>query len=165
MKGVGLTVLLCLLLAACMPGGSGGSAGPVSVSGALFLDLHVDSQCSNADAPPPLSGVRLTFRGPERQPLGEAVSGPIGHRLLEFGPGKDGWEYPGCRFVSLYSAELERAESYSVTFRAVLLPGAVPGVGFTGIDELGEQTISHAELEANGFAWDFEVSPSYVVGH
>ena len=165
MKGLGLIVQHCLFVGACAMAPGTGSIDRVSVEGALFLDLHVDSPCATSDAPPELAGVRLTFTGPDGEALGEAVTGPIGHEPLEFGEGKDGWQYPGCRFVSLYSASLSRADSYTVAFRAVARPGQEAGVGFTGIDELGEQTIAHEELEANAFAWDFEVGPSYVVGH
>jgi len=165
MKSLALIVQLCLVVGGCAMGPAAGSIDRVSVEGALFLDLHVDSPCATADAPPELAGVTLTFTGPEGESLGEAVTGPIGHEPLEFGEGKEGWQYPGCRFVSLYSASLSRADSYTVSFRAAARPGQDAGVGFTGIDELGEQTIAYEELEANAFAWDFEVAPSYVVGH
>ena len=159
-----LSVLLMFVGCLATPGTGTGSA--VEMSGVLFVDMHVDSPCNALEAPPELAGVTLTFRGPDGERVGEAVSGPIGHRLLEFGEGKDGWQHPGCRYITPYSVNLPKLDSYSVTFdEAAGLGPDEMGAGFTGISDLGEQVISYAELEANGFAWDFEVQPSYVVGH
>ncbi len=135
----------------------------VQVQGALYLDLHVDSPCDTSEAPAELAGVTLTFRSPDGA-TAQTQTGPIGYQLLQFGDGKSGWRYPGCRYFSSYEIVLPHAESYSVTFEDAD-PANDDGVGFVGISQIGEHEISFRDLESSSFAWDFEVEPEYVPSH
>jgi hypothetical protein len=164
-KVVLLLTGLFVAAAGCAPGAGDDVAGDLVIFGALYVDLHNDSPCVVSDAPPELSGVTVSFRGPDRRLLGEATTGAIGYSLLEFGEGKRGWTHPGCRYFAPYSATVARSESYEVSFRAPPPRAFGGGSWFSGVEELESDVITHHELEASAFAWDFEVAPSYVVGH
>lgn len=160
------TTLLALVLAAAACTLSGEDASrEVTIRGALYVELHIDSPCAVAHAPREISGVTLIFRDQDGAVLGEGATGAIDYRLLQFGVGKRGWTHPGCRYFAPYSATVARAASYEVSFSAPPPGGAGNGSWFTGVEDLRPQTISHEELEVAGFFWHFDIEPSYEVGH
>ena len=169
MRTIALAGLLVSLSTGCgaeiVPDGRPADTSKVEITGAIYVEFHTDSPCRLADAPAELSGVAIQFRDPDGTQLGEGLTGPIGFQLLSFGEGKSGWAHPGCRYFAPYAAMLDRARSYRASFESP--PQNMVGAGswFTGVSDLEEQVISHEELEANGFEWDFEAEPSYVVGH
>ena len=159
-----LTVTLVAALAAgcsAVPAANQVNESPppeVVISGALFVDMDFGRTCGQADVPPELSGVTLTFTGPDGEQLGQAVTGGPGA-----GPVNPGDNRAGCRYFTHYSAKLPRSPAYTVGFTPA--PRDERGTYFSGVDELQPQTASWEELESSLFAWDFEVGPSYVVGH
>jgi hypothetical protein len=150
-----LTAVMALLLAGC--GGIFGRASDdVRVTGAVFSDHRVDLPCeeqaSDPMRPQELSGIRLLFADGMGNRLGDAVTGELRWRRLDY----------GCRFFAEYSVTLFRSAEYHVDFDPPQ-PRDIQGAMFLGAEDLEPQRIRHAELEEQAFEWSFEAEPSYAV--
>lgn len=142
-------------------GGCIGEAGPgdtVAVAGAIYTDMHVDLPCAEVEdqfhstaGGRGLTGIGLTFRDDRGEVLGQGRTLDLQTRQLA----------DGCRLLAPYRVQLPPAASYRVTFEVPEVANP-RGSYFSGTDELTEQSISAAQLEAADYEWSFEVPPSFV---
>jgi hypothetical protein len=154
MRALGaLTVGAAAVLLAACGGTFGGSGDEVTVTGTVFSDHHIDLPCEELTADPlrpeELSGIRLVFTDGTGNALGEAVTGDLEWRKLDY----------GCRFLAAYSVTLPRRAAYRIDFEPK--PPRGQGAMYLGAEDLEPQGIRHAELEERGFEWSFEAEPSY----
>ncbi len=69
---------------------TGPETSEVRLSGSIYTDFHVDSQCAEHPAPPELTGVKITFADPAGAAVGAAVTGSLQRQELPKGPGTGG---------------------------------------------------------------------------
>lgn len=125
----------------------------VTVNGVVFTDFHVDLDCedylSDQSLPAELSGIALTFSDAAGEVVGETSTGTLEWAERDY----------GCQFYAGYQAVLP----VGPTYRADFDPPPPGDSGFYGAEELTTQEISFDDLEDDGFRWDFEAPPTYVV--
>lgn len=126
----------------------------VVVEGSIFTDFHVDISCDEYSAqessmPEELSGVALTISNGTGAIVGRTSTGTLQWSTLD----------DGCRFYASYQVTVPVAPVYRVDFD----PLPPKESGFFGAEELATQQVSFEELEGDGFRWDFEAPPTYVV--
>lgn len=156
---LGIALAAIAAIAGCGP--AVGPGDQVTIDGSLFTDFIVDQPCDRQVGPPELVGVRLTIRAGAGEILGQVATGALRAIELPKGPGTATWSHGGCRFAAPFSVSLPPAATYEVTFEAAAAGSSTSG--FIGVDALEPQSVSHADLEAAGFVWTFEVRPEFAV--
>ncbi len=136
------------------------AAGPDTVRGSIYTDLHVGRPCDPGDAPRELVGIGLRFRDASGAVLATALTNALTAEELAPRPGAAA-DDRGCRYAGQYEAALPVRPSYTVDFDVPDPPER--GGYFSGTDELTSTTISREDLEHRAFTWCFGLPPSYVV--
>lgn len=152
--------MLAIVVGACGLGSS--SPEPVVINGSIYTDFRIDLPCEQQTAPTELVGVILTVRDGSGEVIGQAATREVVGIELPRTPETQAWANGGCRFAAPYTVAVTKSEAYAIAFTPADL-GNRPGTGFTGVEDLEPQTLTHEELAAAQFVWTFEASPTFAV--